>query len=164
MEEMTGGVALKDVYLGWERYNLLLKEMITPLTPDQLALRVTPALRSVGEMAAHIIAARAWWWRGVMGEGGADLESLFPWDDEGAKPRSAAELEIGLDKTWSAIAASLSLWTPADLGASFTQRRGSETTDATRQWIIWHVSEHDIHHGGEISLTLGAHGLSAPDL
>ena len=26
------------------------------------------------------------------------------------------------------------------------------------------VIEHDIHHGGELSLTLGAHGVNAPDL
>ena len=25
----------------------------------------------------------------------------------------------------------------------------------TRQWVIWHLIEHDVHHGGEISLTLG---------
>lgn len=25
--------------------------------------------------------------------------------------------------------------------------------------IIWHVLEHEIHHGGEISLVLGQHGL-----
>ncbi|HEX4716084.1 MAG TPA: DinB family protein [Ktedonobacteraceae bacterium] len=30
----------------------------------------------------------------------------------------------------------------------------------TRQWIIWHVIEHDLHHGGEISLILGTHGLT----
>jgi hypothetical protein len=26
------------------------------------------------------------------------------------------------------------------------------------------VLEHDLHHGGEISLTLGIHGLPAPQL
>jgi uncharacterized damage-inducible protein DinB len=29
----------------------------------------------------------------------------------------------------------------------------------TRGWVLWHILEHDLHHGGEISLTLGAHGL-----
>ncbi|KPV49685.1 hypothetical protein SE17_31230, partial [Kouleothrix aurantiaca] len=27
------------------------------------------------------------------------------------------------------------------------------------QWIIWDTLEHDIHHGSEISTTLGVHGL-----
>ena len=34
----------------------------------------------------------------------------------------------------------------------------------SRQWVIWHVIEHDLHHGGEVSLMLGTHGLAAPDL
>ena len=31
----------------------------------------------------------------------------------------------------------------------------------SRAWIVWHVLEHDLHHGGEISHTLGMHGLQA---
>jgi uncharacterized damage-inducible protein DinB len=34
----------------------------------------------------------------------------------------------------------------------------------TRQWILWHVLEHDLRHGGELFLTLGIHGLPTPDL
>jgi uncharacterized damage-inducible protein DinB len=34
----------------------------------------------------------------------------------------------------------------------------------TRQWVIWHLIEHDLHHGGEISLTMGMYRLKAPDL
>ncbi len=58
------------------------------------------------------------------------------------------------------MADSLARWTPADLDAAFATRHG----ERTRQWVIWHVIEHDIHHGGELSLTLGAHGVNAPDL
>src|SRR5438105_1590813 len=31
----------------------------------------------------------------------------------------------------------------------------------TRAGVVWHVMEHDLHHGGELSLTLGMHGLPA---
>ena len=31
----------------------------------------------------------------------------------------------------------------------------------SRAWVVWHVLEHDLHHGGEISLTLGMHGVTA---
>ena len=34
----------------------------------------------------------------------------------------------------------------------------------TRQWIIWHLVEHDVHHGGEISFSLGMHGVAGLDL
>jgi uncharacterized damage-inducible protein DinB len=49
---------------------------------------------------------------------------------------------------------------PADLEQRFQRR---ETT-VSRQWIIWHIIEHDLHHGGELSYSLGIHELAAPDL
>jgi uncharacterized damage-inducible protein DinB len=30
--------------------------------------------------------------------------------------------------------------------------------------VLWHVLEHDLHHGGELSLALGMHGLPALDV
>jgi hypothetical protein len=29
---------------------------------------------------------------------------------------------------------------------------------------VWHIAEHDIHHGGELSFSLGIHGLPGMDL
>ena len=55
-------------------------------------------------------------------------------------------------------------WTPADLDYVFEKTSYGQMFHLTRQWIIWHVIEHDLHHGGEVSLTLGMHGLAAPDL
>jgi hypothetical protein len=34
----------------------------------------------------------------------------------------------------------------------------------SRQSIIWGVLEHDIHHGSEISTTLGVHGLPVVEM
>jgi hypothetical protein len=34
----------------------------------------------------------------------------------------------------------------------------------SRQWIIWGILEHDIHHGSEISTTLGVHGLPVVEM
>ena len=31
----------------------------------------------------------------------------------------------------------------------------------SRAWILNHVMEHDLHHGGELALTLGMHGLKS---
>lgn len=44
-----------------------------------------------------------------------------------------------------------------------TDENGEEET-FTRQWVIWHLLEHDLHHGGEISFVLGMHDLVAIDL
>ncbi|HEU0026170.1 MAG TPA: DinB family protein [Ktedonobacterales bacterium] len=156
------GVAhLSDVFAGWDAYQRLLVEALAPLTPDQLALRAAPSLRSVGEIAGHIVATRVWWFQNWMGEGDDSLVPMLTWDDADNPPTlNAAELELGLERTWHMIASGLSRWTTADLGAEFER----ESKRHTRQWVIWHVIEHDLHHGGEIGITLGQHGLRAPDL
>ena len=159
MQQDTG--TLTPFYHGWDRYQRLLTEAIGPLTAEQLALRAAPALRPVWFLAAHIIGARVGWFSGTLGEGDPALASYDVWDDDGAPTRTAAALVTGLDATWGMIADCLGRWTPAMLDDPFTTRRGRPVT---RQWILWHVLEHDVHHGGELFLTLGMHGLAVPDL
>lgn len=79
--------ALETFYESWGVYQELLTTVIAPLSPDQLALRAAPHLRSIGVIAAHIIAARVWWFHHVLGEGSADLAPLVRWDDDGAPAR-----------------------------------------------------------------------------
>lgn len=153
-------MTLARFYQGWDRYQRLLVDAISPLSAEQLALRAAPNLRPVSGLAAHIIAARARWFQLVMGEGGPEIEPLQTWDREHPGEHSAAELAQGLTTTWQLVEACLERWTPGMLADPF--RRRDETF--TRQWIIWHVIEHDLHHGGELFFTLGMHGLSTPDL
>jgi hypothetical protein len=40
----------------------------------------------------------------------------------------------------------------------------SETATLSRRWVIWHLLEYDLHHDGELLLTLGMHGLPTPDI
>jgi uncharacterized damage-inducible protein DinB len=80
--------------------------------------------------------------------------------------RSAAELVTGLEMSWQMIQDALANFTPTDLTHTFSSPYpgGENRPRRSRQWIIWHVLEHDIHHGGELSSILGAHGLAAVDL
>ncbi|HUZ02818.1 MAG TPA: DinB family protein [Thermomicrobiaceae bacterium] len=157
-------LTLRRFYQGWDAYQRLLVEAIAPLSEEQLALRAAPSLRPVWLLAAHIVGTRVGWFHGRMGEGGPEIAALDPWDAEGAPPRGAAELIDGLETTWRMIAECLDRWTPADLDATFVRDLGDRTVTRSRQWIIWHVIEHDLHHGGELFLTLGMHGLPTPDL
>jgi len=156
--------SLVTLYKGWDVYQERLVKAITPLAAEQLALRAAPKLRSVGMIAAHIVGARVRWFHRLMGEGGVDIHLLGIWDRPEAPVRSAAELVQGLEDSWQLIQNSLAHWTLADLDHVFEGRYEGEEYSFTRQWIIWHVIEHDLHHGGEISLTLGAHGLLGLDL
>jgi uncharacterized damage-inducible protein DinB len=152
---------LASFYTGWERYQNLLTEALAPLSADDLAQRATPSLRPTWVLAAHIIAARVYWFHRVLGEGEPEIAPLQSWDDDGEPQRDAADLVRGLEESWRMIAASLARWTPAMLDAPFPTSRGRVVT---RQWVIWHVIEHDLHHGGELFFTLGMHGHPTPDL
>jgi len=103
-----------------------------------------------------------------MGEGDDDLRGLIRMDDDSDLTRpDASTICAALEKSWSDVHACLSRWTEADLSASFQRPRPNaqgERPWRDRRYIIWHVAEHDVHHGGEISLTLGVHGLRGLDM
>src|SRR6185436_17197412 len=105
---------LLSSYKGWDTYQALLIKALAPLSSEELALRVAPHLRSVGEIVAHIISGRVSNFL-VMGEAGAELAPLEQWDIPGAPLRSAAELVTGLELTWQMIQTALVRWTVADL-------------------------------------------------
>lgn len=157
-------LVLFPFYAGWEVYQQRLIEAIAPLTAEQLALRPAPHQWSVGTLAAHIISARVGWFHLRMGEGSVDLAPMYTWDEDGEPPRSATELVAGLEATWQMIHDSLSRWTVDDLEQVFPHPSRSDWPARSRRYIIWHVLEHDIHHGGELSSVLGSHGLAAVNL
>ena len=155
--------SLWHFYQGWNVYQSHLVKSIEPLTPDQLALRISPNLRSIGQIARHIVHTRANWLYNLMGEGGPEVVAITQWGYEGNVP-SAAELVRGLDVTFRAWQECLQRWTQEDMDYVFKGERYGQPYALSRQWVVWHVIEHDLHHGGELSFSLGAHGLSAPDI
>ena len=159
---MAYSESLTLFYSGWETYQNHLVEMITPLTDEQLNLQSASHMWSVGKLAAHIVAARIYWFHVVMGAGPTTLEPMRRWDEVGEPQRSAHELVEGLHITWTLMADCLSRWTIADLEQTFKRPRRDKLY--SRQWIIWHVIEHDLHHGGELSFLLGTHHIPAIDL
>ena len=52
-------ISLLPFYKGWDTYQELLIKAIEPLSLEQLSLRPAPQLRSIGDLATHIIGARA---------------------------------------------------------------------------------------------------------
>ena len=117
-------LSLLPFYAGWGIYNQRLVDAIAPLTPEQLALRLTPQGWSVGMYVTHIVANRVWWFHARMGEGSDDLTSLELWDlgvcEADVDPcHPAAELVAGLEKTWQMIQNTLARLTPANLEQAF---------------------------------------------
>lgn len=159
-------VSLKSIYAGWDIYTGYLVEAVAQLTPEQLELRPAPNLRNVYELVTHIIGARARWFSWVLSEGGETMASLTTWDRKGQPKRNAADLKMGLETSWNIISDCLSRWTTtnlADILPNINPDPG-EPESFTRQYVIWHLIEHDLHHGGELFYTLGMNGLPTPDL
>ncbi len=142
----------------WQYYQDELVRVISPLTDAQLGLRLAPNLRTAGEVAEHIVRARALWLPRALGAGDATLTALANWDEPEDPPRSAAEITAGLALTWE--------WFLRVIGPSAADDPAANVNEADLEklHIIWGMFEHDLHHGGELSYTLGAHGLSVPDV
>jgi uncharacterized damage-inducible protein DinB len=153
---------LTTFYTSWKAYQDRLKASLAPLTAEQLALRAAPGLRSIGENAAHIVGCRAGWFTNFLGEdGGPDVKATARWDVPGAPTRTAAELVRALDRTWQCMTDCLARWSPADMHQTFPDDWDGKQVELSRAWVVWHVLEHDLHHGGELSHTLGMHGIPA---
>lgn len=175
----SDNLALTTFYDSWKAYQDRLSATIAPLTAEQLALRAAPGMRSVGEIALHIVGCRMFWLTGYLEEDGGDavkpyarwnqaaLQSPFAsWNDVAhaldAPVPTAAELARGLDRTWQFLARCLSRWTSDNLRQTFPDvGEDGQPIEVSRAWVVWHVLEHDLHHGGELSLTLGITGIPA---
>jgi uncharacterized damage-inducible protein DinB len=170
---------LQTFYEGWANYQRSVLAAIQDLTPEQLALRTAPHQWAVWQLAGHIAGARTYWFHDVLGEGDAATRDTFRvasttvpdlpledagWEDDEDHPRDTAEIVEAFDLTWTMIDDCLRRWTPDDLAVGFSRERRTGTQTFTRQWVIWHLMEHDLHHGGEISQILGSHGVAALDL
>ncbi len=146
----------------WRCYQDLLIRAIAPLTAEQVAYRLGTQ-RSAGEIAAHIISVRAWYLHGVMGEGEAEIAALIDWDKPDAPLRSSAELLVGLDQTWQLLTGCLARWTDDNM-RNDTFYINWRDRHEPRGWVVWHMLEHEIHHGGELSFTLGSFRLAGVDV
>jgi len=157
---------------GWEHHQQALVKTVASLSSDQLALPVAEHHHLIGQLLAHMIDARVAWFSGWMGEGGSAMARWHMMrSGDGQAVYEAAELVAMFEQTWHMISLALVRWTSADLEQiifppashqAWLQSQGLEEEPAhTRQWIVWHVLEHEIHHGGELSLALGTHGLDS---
>jgi uncharacterized damage-inducible protein DinB len=177
---MDAARTLEPFLEGWAGYQRLLLEAIRPLNAEQLASRTAPFQWAVWQLASHMAGTRAYWFHEVIGEGDEEVGHMFAvesttvpdlpledagWEDDEDHPRTAAELVDALERTWPMIEDRLRRWTVEDLEVEFSRtRRNGEIQTFSRAWVVWHLIEHDLHHGGEISQILGTNGLPAPEL
>ncbi len=121
--------------------------------------------------------SRAYSFHDILGEGDRAVRDRFRvasttvvglsledagWEDDESHPRTGAEIVEAFHETWGVIAECIERWTPDDLAVQL--RQGSADRFTTRGWVLWHLIEHEAHHGGAISLILGSNGLPGLDI
>ncbi|HEX6386453.1 MAG TPA: DinB family protein [Anaerolineae bacterium] len=164
--------SLASVYEGWDGYQTSLLQAIRPLTGEQLAWRPSPNLRSVGELARHIALGRITWFVRMDAPGSSELaDQITAWQEDQHGNRyviesaiaitdRASELVKWLEASWHMIDQTLKAWTVDDLAKTYRHTWQGNTYAISRQWTIWRIMSHDIHHGGELVVMLGMQGLS----
>ena len=163
---MTADVhSLLTVYKGWDGYQVSLVRAIAPLSREQLAFRPASHLRSAGEIARHISEGRFGWFQRTFGVSSTEAANLVvAWRREDAIEEQSAELVRGLEVTWQMIEDALNRWTVADLAQTYPLSYQGQNYALPRQWILWRIMAHDLHHGGELAVTLGLQGIALPEL
>jgi uncharacterized damage-inducible protein DinB len=131
-------------------------DALTPL--DLWALGVCEADVDPHHPAAELVAGLEQKWRLIEGS----LARLTPADlDQSFPPLTAAERARHATLVEPALQPYAQMWLARERLADLA---GGERPTRSRQWIIWGVLEHDIHHGSEISTILGVHGLPVVEL
>ena len=165
-----GRMSIRTAYETWPQYNRRLRELVAPMTEEQLAIRPAPDLLPIWAIVGHTVAMRAYWLCDVVGELGAestpfwDGSAVIDWADDLENPRSARELVGAVDTTFALIERCLDGWTP-DMLTDRIERRYADTVQVhTRASILLRLLTHEAYHCGELSQTLGIHGLPQIDL
>lgn len=167
---------IRTVYEGWDGYQTSIVNAVEPLTAEQLNWRPTEKERSVGEVVRHLALGRIDWLYRVGAIGIQELVApITAWDFDPAGNRYiqdekvvAADEKVALldwlGKTWGVIDTTIKTWTVDDLSKTYRHVWRGTTWAVSRQWTLWRVMAHDIHHGGELSLMLGMQGIEPFEL
>lgn len=163
--------SLMTVYEGWDGYQRSILQAVTPLTREHLVWRPAAQLRSVGELVRHIALGRIDWFLRMDAPGSRELAGkIGAWDEDQhgnryvkenaiAVAEHATELVKWLEVSWHMVDTTLKTWTVDDLKETYRHVWRGTTSAISRQWTIWRIMAHDIHHGGELAILLGMQGL-----
>jgi len=163
-------MSIRAFYDRWPQYDRRLTEVVAAMTDEQLAIRPSPERWPIWATVGHTAAVRVYWLCGVLSEPGAEA-TPWPnvmdgvgWEDDLAHPRTASELVGALESTWAIVEGVLDRWTPEMLGETVERSYGDERQVHSRASILQRLLTHDAYHCGELSQTLGIHGLPQIDL
>ena len=166
---------LSAIFEGWEGYQQSLDHAIRPLRSEHLVCRPSPSSRSLGEVIRHLALGRITWFARMNPPAiDAILARVPQWHEDGDGERHVLEPAVPSDQpevlaewltlSWQPIQAALQSWTVEDLFLTYPHRWDGRKYAISRQWTLWRILSHDMHHGGQIALMLAMLGVDAPEL
>jgi uncharacterized damage-inducible protein DinB len=173
---MNSTNSLQELFEGWNGYHQSIVDAVKALTLEQLHWRPAENFNSVGELVRHISLGRLTWLMRMGAPGSAEVaKQINEWVQDSDGNRNIVEASIAiieqpaelvrwLNLTWQIVDNTLTAWTVIDLFQTYKHRWNGQVYDVSRQWTLWRVMNHDIHHGGELSLMLGLQGIEAFEL
>jgi hypothetical protein len=161
--------SIRRAYGMWPQYNRRLRDVVAAMSAEQLAVRSAPDRDPIWAVVGHTAGVRVYWLCDVIGERGAEATPFevgaeSGWEDDLDHPRAADELAHALDSTFAIIDGCLDRWTPEVLDDEIERTYLGERQVHTRGSILQRLLTHEAYHCGELSQTLGIHGLPQIDL
>ncbi len=160
---------IRFAYDMWPQYQRRLREVVGAMSAEQLAIRPSADLWPVWATVGHTAGGRVYWLCEVIGEPGLESTPFKDlanggWEDDLDRPRGAEELVEALDSTFGLVEGCLDRWTPQMLADRIERDYAGTLRVHTRGSILQRLFSHDAYHCGELSQTLGIHGLPQIDL
>jgi uncharacterized damage-inducible protein DinB len=160
---------IRPFYDMWPQYNRRLRDVVAGMSDEDLAISPDGSRWPIWATVGHTAGMRVYWLCDVVGEPGAETTPFQDaanngWEDDLDHPRSAEELAGALDSTWRIVEACLDRWTPEMLRDRIERQYLNAVQIHTRGSIIQRLLTHEAYHCGELSQTLGIHGLQQIDL
>jgi len=122
----------------------------------------------------NISLGRLTWLARIATPGIDEITTLVPrWYIDGDGARHVVEavpcdqtevLAKWLEISWQPSRRLLDEWTVNDLCEAYPHRLRSTAYLMSRQWTLWRILSHDIHHAGQLAMMLALQGVEAFEL
>jgi uncharacterized damage-inducible protein DinB len=160
LEPMAGFAREIGFYLSaWEKTRAELRKIVSGLTDEDLACRITPEAHQIGGLVLHLGEAETWWIHSVVAEKELDEEAKkfahmhdTTETDFAEKGYSAADCIERIDEISRRSREILAKLTDADLEKIYSYELDDKRVEASLRWIFCQLIDHEANHKGQISM------------
>ena len=156
---------IRPAFSMWPAVNRRLRDVVSQLTEEQLAIRPSPDRWPLWATVGHAACQRVFWLCDFAGEPGAETTPFTdaghncPGDDDLDHVLNADALVEALDASFRIVERCLDRWTLEMLDEVIRRPELGDDWVHTRGSVIQRVFSHDVSHCTELNEALGNAGL-----